>query len=68
MTDADTTQLARRVAEAVRRACVRAARDGYERAALSGLCAEGAAEAAVDAVRMLDLDAVLREVAEEGAG
>ena len=49
-----------RVAEAVRQACVRAALEGYERAASDGLCHEGAWEAAVDAVRALDIDAVLQ--------
>ncbi|HEX2189886.1 MAG TPA: ATP-binding protein [Longimicrobiaceae bacterium] len=60
MAETDPVQLAQRVAEAVRRACVQAARDGYEQAAISGLCAEGAAEAAVDAVRMLDVAALAR--------
>ncbi len=43
-------------AEALRRALIQAAIDGYEHAALSGLCAEGAWEAAVSAMRALDLD------------
>lgn len=54
----NTTQ--RQVAEAVRTACIEAALAGYEQAAMSGLCAEGAWEAAVGAMRMLDLEAVLR--------
>lgn len=49
-----------RVAEAVRQACVRAALEGYERAASDGLCHEGAWEAAVDAIRALDIDTVLQ--------
>lgn len=48
-----------RAAEAVREACIRAALDGYERAAMSGLCAEGAWEAAIGAIRMVDLRSVL---------
>jgi hypothetical protein len=48
-----------RTAEAVREACVRAALEGYERAAMSGLCAEGAWEAAISAIRMVDLRGVL---------
>jgi hypothetical protein len=43
------------VASAVRSACVQAALDGYERAQIAGLCQEGAWEAAIDAMRMLDL-------------
>jgi hypothetical protein len=42
-------------AEQVRAACIEAALRGYERAAMSGLCGEGALEAAVSAMRMLDL-------------
>ena len=49
-----------RIAEAVRQACVRAALEGYEEAGISGLCHDGALEYAVDAIRMLDLEAVLR--------
>jgi hypothetical protein len=49
----------RRLAEAVKAACIRAAEQGFEQAAASGLCDEGALEAALGAVRMLDLDAVL---------
>lgn len=50
----------RRLAEAVRQACIRAVLDGYQQAAMSGLCHEGAFEAAVDAVRMLELDTLLQ--------
>ncbi len=55
----DGAQL-RRVAEAVRAACVRAALDGYEQAGMDGLCHEGAWEAAVEAIRGLDLEPLLR--------
>lgn len=44
--------------EKIRAACIQAALDGYENAAISGLCAEGAFEAAISAIRMLDVDAV----------
>ena len=40
---------------AVRSAFVLAALDGYERAQITGLCREGAWEAAIDAMRMLAL-------------
>jgi formiminotetrahydrofolate cyclodeaminase len=46
---------ARLLTEAVRKACVDAAIDGYERASISGLCHEGAWEAAVSAIRMAAL-------------
>ena len=47
------------LARAVRRACIAAALDGYERAQLAGLCQEGAWEVAVDAMRLLDLAPIL---------
>ena len=50
----------RRLAQIVRTACIRAALDGYERAGLSGMCDEGRWELAIDAIRSLDLDAVVQ--------
>lgn len=49
----------RQLAEAVRQACIQAWREGYEAAGMSGLCAEGALEAALSAVQSLDLAAVV---------
>jgi hypothetical protein len=49
------------IARIIREECLRAALDGYERAAMSGLCGEGAWEAAISAVRMLDLELILKE-------
>jgi hypothetical protein len=51
----------KRLAEAVREACLKAAREGYEQAAMSGLCHEGAVEASLDAVRMLDIAALVEQ-------
>lgn len=56
MSEQDTK---RRIAEVVRQACLDAARAGYENAGISGLCEEGRWECAVDAIRALDLDAVI---------
>ena len=52
------------LAEAVRTACVKADRDGYQDAAISGLCGEGAQEAAISAIQMVDIDSIIicREV------
>lgn len=44
--------------ETVRKACLVAAREAYERAMRQGLCAEGALESALGAIETLDLDAV----------
>lgn len=51
---------AARLSEQVREACIDAALRAYESASMSGLCGEGALEAAVSAMRMLDLSAVGR--------
>jgi len=51
----------RRIAEMAREACIRAALAGYENAAMSGLCHEGAWEAAISAIRMLDLENIIKE-------
>jgi hypothetical protein len=50
-----------RVAEAMRAACVAAAQASYERAATDGLCDEGAWEVAIDAMRSIDVAAILRD-------
>ncbi len=50
------------IAQIVRAACLQAAQQGYERAAADGLCDEGALEVALDAIRSLDLDKILREL------
>jgi hypothetical protein len=55
-----------RLAHVVREACVRAALDAYEQAGVSGLCAEGRWELAVDAMRSLDLGAMIQEHPEVG--
>ncbi len=48
------------LAERVGTACIEAAIQGYEQASLSGLCHEGAWEAAIDTVWQLDLEAFVR--------
>ncbi len=54
--------LKRRLAEAVREACLNAAREAYENAGISGLCVEGRWECAVAAIRALDLEAVINRL------
>lgn len=51
--------------EQVRAACIQAALEGYENAAADGLCAEGAWECAVDAMRRADLRALLQEAEDQ---
>jgi hypothetical protein len=55
------------IAQTVRRACIEAALAGYEEAGIAGLCHEGAWEAAVDAMRALDLDALIEQYAQKHA-
>lgn len=47
-------------AEQIRKACIAATREGYQSAAMSGLCHEGATEAAISAVQLLDLKQLVR--------
>ena len=56
-----SSEEAQKLAEAVRAACLKAARQGYEQAAAGGLCHEGAVEAALGAIEMIDLGALLSE-------
>jgi hypothetical protein len=45
--------------ETVRDACLKAARDAYENAGISGLCEEGRWECALSAISSLDIEAVI---------
>lgn len=47
------------VAHTVREACVAAAKQAYTQAAISGLCGEGALEAAIGAIETLDIETLL---------
>ena len=48
------------LAQSVKTACIQAAIDGYQNAAISGLCHEGASEASVSAIRMIDLESLVQ--------
>lgn len=54
-----TSQHDRVLLEAVRQACLRAAADAYEEAGIRGLCDEGRWEYALQAIRTIDLGALL---------
>ncbi|MBI3778509.1 MAG: acetyltransferase [Gammaproteobacteria bacterium] len=54
--------LKRLLAGAVRDVCLKAAREAYENAGISGLCEEGRWECALDAIRSLDLEAVINAI------
>ncbi len=52
------------IAKAVRDACLAVAQSAYDDAGMSGLCAEGRWECAFQAIKQLDLDAVIRRARE----
>lgn len=47
------------IAEKVQKASIKAAREGFREASMSGLCSEGAIEAAIGAIQSLDLEQVI---------
>ena len=49
------------IAEKVKSACIKAAIEGYQNAAISGLCHEGASEASISAIRMVDLAPLIQD-------
>ncbi|WP_440999258.1 acetyltransferase [Fodinibius sp. SL11] len=49
------------LAESVRKACIEAAREGFKDALMSGLCAEGAMEAAVSSIQQLNIENVIQK-------
>lgn len=57
-----------RFAEAIREACLRAALDAYEAAGISGLCADGRWEIAVQALRHLDLRPIVDGIQRHAEG
>lgn len=48
-----------KVAETIRLACLEAALEAYENAGISGLCAEGRWEYAIQAIQDLNLESIL---------
>jgi hypothetical protein len=55
------------LAKRIRDACIEAAHQAYEDAGVQGLCAEGRWEAAVSALRTVELAPLLREFKEPSA-
>ncbi len=49
------------IAEKVKEACIQATREGFQNASMSGLCNEGAIEAAVSAIQNLNIQKILDE-------
>jgi hypothetical protein len=50
------------LAERIKKECIKAAREGFRDASMSGLCREGAMEAAISAMQNLNLDKLLNAI------
>jgi len=55
-------ELELKMARAVQKACIEAANKAFEDASISGLCDEGALEAAIGAIQTLDIEALLVDI------
>jgi pentatricopeptide repeat protein len=62
MESSDRQEIERRLAQAVRDACLRAALEAHEDAGVRGLCQEGRWEAAVGAIQSMDLERLLADL------
>jgi len=49
------------LAEKIKEACIDAAKEGFQDASMSGLCTEGAMEAAISAIQNLKLKKFIEE-------
>ncbi len=58
----DQDQIYLKLAEEVRQACLNAAKDGFREASMSGLCTEGAIEAAVGSIQSIDLKKIISQL------
>lgn len=56
------------IANQIRDECIQTALSAYEDASISGLCGEGAFEAAISALRMLDVEALVAQSDARSAG
>ena len=55
----------RKAAELIRKECIKAAVEAHETASQNGICHEGAWECAVDAMKSLNLDELLKSIMNE---
>lgn len=62
MAEKEITETQLQVAEAIKAMCLKAAVEAYEHGKMSGMCREGAWDLALDAIRSLDVHAVLGEL------
>ena len=55
----------KRIAQKIRQACIKAAKEGFRDASMSGLCMDGAVEAAIGAIQSLDIERIVDEDKQE---
>lgn len=58
----DQDQVFQKIAEEVKKACLDAAKEGFREASMSGLCTEGAIEAAVGSIQTVDLEKIISQL------
>lgn len=58
----ETNEQLIKLAEKVRKACLKAAREGFQEASMSGLCRDGAIETALGAIQSIDLQVIMKEI------
>lgn len=51
-----------KLAEEVRKSCLAASREAFQEASVSGLCSEGAMEAATGSIQSLDMEQIIARV------
>ncbi|MCP9290529.1 hypothetical protein [Gracilimonas sediminicola] len=56
-----STSLNTKQIECIRNACIEAAKEGFTDASMSGLCMEGAIEAAIGSIQSLDIQQKIKE-------
>jgi hypothetical protein len=62
-----TSKQQHEIADRVRDECIQTALAAYESASISGLCGEGAFEAAISAMRMMNLDRIIEQTGDGNA-
>jgi len=53
------------VAEIIKKACTEAAKEAFQDASMSGLCRDGAMEAAISAIQKLDAEQIFKNQLEK---
>lgn len=61
MKNKTTCSLTEQQAHLIKESCIKAAKEGFMDASIQGLCTEGAIEAAVSAIQLLDLKKLLTQ-------